>query len=215
MGNVYKARDLELDEMIALKVIRPEIASIASTVELFRREVKLARRVTHPNVARVLRHRRARRNEDLDDGARRRRLRSPRCSTRAARSPSRARSRSGVRCAQASAPRTPAGVIHRDLKPDNVLLSKDGRILVTDFGIARALGADASRTLGAFIGTPAYMAPEQVEGTKVDERTDIYAFRRDALRDAHGALPWQGESPIAVAAARLINPSSRPAQRTR
>jgi len=208
MGNVYKARDLELDETIALKVIRPEIASLASTVELFRREVKLARRVTHANVARVFdigEHDGTKiLTMELVDGDALSALLQG-----GALPIARAIEIGCAICAGVGAAHA-AGVIHRDLKPDNVLLSKDGRVLVTDFGIARALGADASRTLGGFVGTPAYMAPEQVEGTNVDERADIYAFGAMLFEMLTGSLPWQGESPIAVAAARLVNPPPDP-----
>ena len=209
MGNVYKARDLELDETIALKVIRPEIASAPSTVELFRREVKLARRVTHANVARVFdigEHDGTKiLTMELVDGE----SLSALLHTEGALSIARAIEIGCAVCAGVGAAHA-AGVIHRDLKPDNVLLSREGRILVTDFGIARALGADVSRTLGGFVGTPAYMAPEQVEGTAVDERADVYAFGAMLYEMLTGALPWQGESPIAVAAARLINPPPDP-----
>ncbi|HEX4514418.1 MAG TPA: protein kinase, partial [Polyangiaceae bacterium] len=103
------------------------------------------------------------------------------------------------------------GVIHRDLKPDNVLLAKNGRVLVTDFGIARAAqGGEASRTFGGFVGTPAYMAPEQVEGGEVDGRTDVFAFGAMLYEMLTGTIPWAGESPIAVAAARLLHDAPDP-----
>jgi TolB-like protein len=105
-----------------------------------------------------------------------------------------------------------AGVVHRDLKPENVLLASDGRTVVTDFGIARAAaGGDASRTMGAMIGTPAYMAPEQVEGVRdVDERADIYAFGEVLYEMLTGQRAWPGTSLLAVASARLLTPPPDP-----
>jgi serine/threonine-protein kinase len=105
-----------------------------------------------------------------------------------------------------------AGVIHRDLKPDNVLLAKDGRVVLTDFGIARAVrDADSAvRTMGRPIGTPAYMAPEQVKGEDVDARADIYALGAMLFELLTGQRAWPGDSIFAVAAARLTEPPPDP-----
>ena len=102
--------------------------------------------------------------------------------------------------------------MHRDLKPDNVLLARDGRVVLTDFGIARAV-ADAERaaTVGLALGTPAYMAPEQVEGaTDLDARADIYALGAMLYECITGERAWSGESIWALAAARLMNPPPDP-----
>jgi len=207
MGNVYKARDRELDELVALKVLRPEIAGAPGALERFRRELKLARRVTHANVARVF---------DIGE------LGGDRVITmelvvgeslaalvaREGALPVRRvieiASAIGAGVAAAHA----VGVVHRDLKPDNVLLGTDGRTLVTDFGIARvAAGADGDGTVGGIVGTPAYMAPEQVEAAaNVDFRADIYALGEILYEMLTGARAWQGDAVFAVAAARLLSP---------
>jgi serine/threonine-protein kinase len=207
MGNVYKARDLELDEIVALKVLRPELVGAPGSLERFRREVKLARRVTHANVARVF---------DLGeqggdkiitmewiDGE----ALSALLEREAPLPVSRAVELIGAIAAGVGAAHA-AGVVHRDLKPDNVLLAKDGRVLVTDFGIARAVATAV--TVGSFVGTPAYMAPEQVEGTDAGERADVYALGVMLFEMLTGQLPWRGDSVIAIAAARILRPPPDP-----
>jgi serine/threonine-protein kinase len=214
MGNVYKARDLELDELVALKVLRPELVGAPGTLERFRREVKLARRVTHPNVARVfdIGERGGDRILTMEfvDGeslgallAREKRLPVGRVVEIAS-----------AICAGLGAAHA-AGVVHRDLKPDNVLLEKGGRVVLTDFGIARAVAADdAQNTLTAFVGTPAYMAPEQIEvGVPIDARTDLYALGAMLFELLTGERPWQGDTLLVVAAARLLHPPPDPRAR--
>ncbi|HTR54077.1 MAG TPA: serine/threonine-protein kinase, partial [Kofleriaceae bacterium] len=158
MGAVYRARDRELDELVALKVIRAELARDPIMLERFRLEVKLARRVTHGNVARTFE---LGRTADLafctmelvDGEALTRRL------AREHRLP--LADAVGVACAllDGLAAAHAAGVVHRDIKPDNVLVSHDGRIVLADFGVASlATGA------GELSGTPTYMAPEQARG---------------------------------------------------
>jgi TolB-like protein len=207
MGNVYRARDIELDEVVALKVLRPEIASKEGIIERFRREVKLARRVTHPNVARVF---------DIGEHGGDRILTmelvegEPLSALLArGRVPlARAVEIGRAICAGVAAAHG-AGVVHRDLKPDNVMIAKDGRVVVTDFGIARA-AADSARTVG-FVGTPAYMAPEQIdERVVVDHRADVYAFGALLYELMTGERAWQGESLWALAAARLTEPPPDP-----
>ncbi len=209
MGNVYKARDLELDELCALKVLRPELAGAPGVIERFRSEVRLARRVTHPNVARVfdIGERGGERilTMELVDGeplsallAREGRLPLGRLVAVAS-----------AICAGLEAAHA-AGVIHRDLKPDNVLLERGGRVVLTDFGIARAAATDA-RATAALLGTPAYMAPEQIEGqVPVDARADLYALGAMLFELSTGELPWKGETIFAVAAARLLHPPPDP-----
>ncbi|MFO0592623.1 MAG: protein kinase [Polyangiaceae bacterium] len=208
MGNVYRALDRELDEVVALKMLRPEIASNAAALARFRSEVKLARRVTHPSVARVF---------DIGDEGGERYLTmelidgEPLGTTiaRAGRlGAARAIEIACAVCAGLGAAHS-AGVIHRDLKPDNILLARDGRVVVTDFGIARAAGADVKST-GAIVGTPAYMAPEQVEGKPVDARADLYALGAVLFEMLTGEAPWVGDNAFTVAAARLLHPPPNP-----
>jgi serine/threonine-protein kinase len=206
MGNVYKARDLELDEIVALKVLKPELVGEAGALERFRREVKLARRVTHPNVARVF---------DIGERGGEKILtmelvEGEALSSEIVRGPlsvARTLEVAQAICAGVGAAHA-AGVIHRDLKPDNVLIGRDGRVVVADFGIARA--ASATKTLGSFVGTPTYMAPEQVEDGSADGRSDVYAFGAMLYEMLVGEPPWTGDSVFAVAAARLLKPPPDP-----
>jgi eukaryotic-like serine/threonine-protein kinase len=204
MGAVYRVRDTELDEIVALKVLNRELAASPELIERFRREVKLARRVTHPNVARTFdigEHHGTRfltmeyvDGESLSDVVRR----AGRLSLR------RVLEIADALC-QGLAAAHAAAVVHRDLKPDNVIVARDGRIVITDFGIARDPQAGVAQTAaGGMVGTPAYMAPEQVDGSHpIDARTDVYALGVLLYELSTGELPFRGPTAIAIALSRL------------
>lgn len=205
MGSVYRVRDRELDEIVALKMLKRDLVTLPGVLQRFKREVKLARRVTHPNVARTFDIGEHEGEKFLTmeyiDGA----PLSALLARGGALSRARALSIAQAACAGLTAAHD-AGVVHRDFKPDNVLVEKSGRVVVTDFGIARTHVEDPSlgRTLGGAVGTPAYMAPEQVEGAgNVDARADVYAFGVTLFEMLAGELPWQGESAFMLATARL------------
>jgi serine/threonine-protein kinase len=211
MGSVYRARDEELDEIVALKVLRHDLVGEPEMAERFRREVKLARRVTHKNVARVF---------DIGDHGPDKYLtmeyvEGESLSTLIARQGALPVARvieiAMAVCAGLAAAHA-AGVVHRDLKPENLLMEKDGRVVITDFGIARAFVDDGSRTqVGMAIGTPAYMAPEQVQGlSDIDARADIYALGAMLYELFTGDKAWKGDSIVTVAAARLVQPPPDP-----
>lgn len=211
MGSVYRARDVELDEIVALKFLRSELVDSPAMLDRFRREVKLARRVTHPNVARVY---------DIGEHEREKFLSmelisgeplSALLEREGALPLSRALALVAPICEGLAAAHA-VGVVHRDLKPDNVLIASDGRVVISDFGIARsALGGPEGATLGVVVGTPAYMAPEQVEcAPNIDQRADLYALGAMLFEMLTGQLPWQGGSAITVAAARLARPAPNP-----
>ncbi|MBX3191161.1 MAG: protein kinase [Labilithrix sp.] len=207
MGTVYRARDRELEEMVALKVLRKELASSPGALERFRREVKLARRVTHKNVARTF---------DIGEHEGDRFLTMELIEGEMLGSHLARKGRLPLAevvavaldvCAGLSAAHA-AGVLHRDLKPENVIIARDGRAVITDFGIARAASeAELGKTVGGIVGTPAYMAPEQVEGSRdLDARTDLYALGVMLFELLSGAAAWTGESAISIAAARILRP---------
>jgi serine/threonine-protein kinase len=211
MGTVYRARDRELDEIVALKVLRRDLAEAPGILDRFRQEAKLARRVTHRNVARTF---------DIGEHGGDKFLtmelvKGESLATRLARDgalPLAEVARIGIEICEGLAAAHAAGVVHRDLKPDNVLLADDGRVVITDFGIARAIdpGAAAS-TMGAPIGTPAYMAPEQVQGLPdIDARADVYSLGTILYEALTGRRAWFGEAIYSVAIARLTSPPPDP-----
>jgi serine/threonine protein kinase len=174
MGEVYEAEDATLGERVALKTIRGDVASDPRAVERFKREVLLARKVAHPNVCRLFElgtdggllffTRELLEGETL----------AARIAARGRLAVDEARPIATLLCAALEAAHA-AGIVHRDLKATNVILVGQ-RVVVTDFGLARALGGGASDAgqqssmTGAFVGTPAYMAPEQVEGGRWGRR---------------------------------------------
>ena len=211
MGSVYRVRDTHLDEIVALKLLRPDLADAPEMLDRFRREVRLARKVTHRNVARtydigeheggLLLTMELVEGESL----------ATRLSHGGAMSIDAAIGVALDVCAGLAAAHD-AGVVHRDLKPDNILLARDGRAVITDFGIARAhaRGDDGGRTQG-FVGTPAYMAPEQVEGdAEIDGRADLYALGTVIYEMITGSRAWPAPSPLIAAVARLTSPPPDP-----
>src|SRR5581483_4498815 len=179
-------------------------------IERFRQEAKPARKVTHKNVARTF---------DLGEPSREHFLTMELVEgeslshilAREKRLPIAQAVEVALAVCEGLSAAHAAGVVHRDLKPDNVLVGKDGRIVLTDFGIARALESVGKHTQGSPIGTPAYMAPEQLEASpNVDARADQYAFGVMLFEMLTGALPFSGPSPYAIAAARLVQPPPDP-----
>ncbi len=209
MGTVYRARDALLGEHVAIKILKPGLALDPGAVERFRREVKLARRVSHKNVARMFdigehdgEHFLVMElidGESLAAWVRRAPLPLPRTVEIAL-----------AVCAGLGAAHE-AGVIHRDLKPENVMIARDGRPVITDFGVARAVTgavAGAGETeRGVAVGTPWYMAPEQLMAGDIDHRADLWALGV-VLYELVGAVrPFAGDSVAAVAVAQARGPA--------
>jgi tetratricopeptide (TPR) repeat protein len=215
MGEVYEAVDQELSERVAVKTIRPEIAADPTALARFRQEMQLARRITHPNICRLfdLHHSSdspgaplAFLTMELLEGVTLagRLAREGRLSIAAALPIAQQLSDALTAAHQ-------AGVIHRDFKSANVMLvpSPDAppRTVVMDFGLAQSVAMDDSTvsalTRRGMVGTPDYMAPEQLEGGLVSEATDIYAFGVVLYEMVTGTKPFSGDSPLAVALQRL------------
>jgi eukaryotic-like serine/threonine-protein kinase len=207
MGTVYRAMDNELEEVVALKVLKKELAAAKGMLDRFRREVKLARRVTHRNVARTY---------DIGEHGGDRFLTmefiegemlGSMLERRGRLAPFEVLALAADVCAGLGAAHA-ANVLHRDLKPENIIVAKDGRAVITDFGIARAIAeSELARTHGGIAGTPAYMSPEQVEGAPdLDARTDLYALGTMMYELLSGQVAWPGDSIVAIAAGRLLRP---------
>ncbi|WP_434042388.1 MULTISPECIES: protein kinase domain-containing protein [Sorangium] len=211
MGSVYRVRDVELDEVVALKMLRRDLADSAGMIDRFRQEVKLARRVTHRNVARTF---------DFGDHDGEKFL-TMECvdgeslhSVLARTGPMPAQQVIGIGCALCDGlgAAHAAGIVHRDLKPENVLLDRTGRVVITDFGIARASsGPSAGESSGFVLGSPAYMSPEQLTGEPdIDARTDIYALGMILFECLTHRRAWPGAGAIAAAMSRLRSPPPDP-----
>ncbi|WP_399137692.1 Stk1 family PASTA domain-containing Ser/Thr kinase [Streptomyces sp. NBUA17] len=196
MATVYRAVDTRLDRVLALKVMHPALATDATFVDRFIREAKSVARLDHPNVVQV-----------FDQGAqgayvylameyiagctlrdvlRERGALQPRAALDIL---------EPVLAALGAAHR--AGFVHRDMKPENVLIGDDGRVKVADFGLVRAVDTVTSTT-GAVLGTVSYLAPEQIETGTADPRVDVYACGVVLYEMLTGGKPHEGESPAAV-----------------
>jgi tetratricopeptide (TPR) repeat protein/tRNA A-37 threonylcarbamoyl transferase component Bud32 len=197
MGAVYKAQDRELDRVLALKVIRPGLASNAAIVDRFKQEIRLSHKVTHRNVVRMY---------DLsEDGGMRfvtmelvagRDLRSI-LEERGKLPPEEAVDILQQICLALQTAHG-AGILHRDLKPQNVMREDSGRVVVMDFGLARTIEDDRGMTqTGALVGTVDYMSPEQAMGKELDQRSDIFAVGLIGYEMLTGAMPFRAESIVA------------------
>jgi len=199
MAEVYRARDRMLDRPVAVKILFPELSVDRSFVERFRREAQAAANLSHPNIVPVFDW-----GEDggtyyivmeFVDG----RTLSAILRGAGPLHPDRAAEiAADVAGALSYAHRH--GVVHRDVKPGNVLITEEGVVKVTDFGIARALNTEESLTqTGAVMGTATYFSPEQAEGIGVDARSDIYSLGVVLFEMVTGRPPFLGESPVSVA----------------
>lgn len=197
MGHVFQARDRETGDVLALKILRPEIAMDATMAERFKNELRLARRITHKNVCRIYDFNRidalACISMEYVDGET---LRA--CIDRTGPLPiARVRALASQLCAGLSEAHAQS-IVHRDLKPENIMITKSGAAKIMDFGIARSANAGATLTQ-ALIGTPAYMAPEQVQGKTADARSDIYALGLILYECVTGRRAFTAPTPVAIA----------------
>ena len=197
MGNVYKARDRETGETVALKLLKPEIASDQAMMDRFKNELLFARKITHKNVCRVYEFNRvgnvAYTSMEFVDGES---LRS--VLNRFGGLPVRKAVNVATQICSGLKEAHAQGIVHRDLKPENVMVDAQGNVKIMDFGIARSMEA-ATRMTGGTVGTPAYMAPEQVAGKPVDYRTDIYSLGLILYEMFTGTPAFHAENPVAVA----------------
>src|SRR5271157_1649968 len=196
MGAVYKARDLEVDRTVGLKVIRPDLAGNPAILARFKQELVLARQVTHRNIIRIYDLNEADgvkfitmeyiEGEDLRTILTREGKVPPKEAIQILRQA----------CAGLQAAHT-EGVIHRDLKPSNVMCDAAGRVVIMDFGLARTVQGDGMTRTGMMVGTMEYMSPEQAMGKELDSRSDQFALGIIFYELLSGFMPYQADSAIA------------------
>jgi serine/threonine-protein kinase len=211
MGQVFRVTDLATGRTLALKVLRAVEGEDADRARRFSREIQILTRLHHPAVLRILDWGESAAGlffvtelvdgEDLKMAIRRR---GPWAPAEAA--------ALGATIAEALAAAHAQGIVHRDVKPNNVMIGSDGSVLLLDFGLARGAGIDLTtltRT-GTILGTPGYMSPEQFDAHGVDERSDVYSLGVVLFEVLTGRLPFTGQTPIAVALGHKTEPPPLP-----
>ena len=209
MAQVYLARDLLLDRPVALKVLFPELSVDRAFVERFRREAKAAANLTHPNIVSVL---------DWGQGENTYFIVMEYVDGRTLSSMLRDGPLDAVRAASIGSDVAAAldfahrrGVIHRDVKPGNVLINNSEQVKVADFGIARAIGTSEDLTqTGSVMGTATYFSPEQAQGYGVDPRSDVYSLGVVLYEMVAGQAPFAGDSPVSIAYKHVKEPPPAP-----
>ncbi len=198
MGNVYRVYDTKIKEEVALKLLKPEIASDKRTIERFSNELKFARKIRHQNVCQMFELMEEEgthfitmeyvSGEDLKSFIR-----------RVGKLPSGKAITIAKQVCEGLVEAHKLGVIHRDLKPSNIMVDDEGNARIMDFGIARSLKAEGITGEGVIIGTPEYMSPEQVEGKEANQQSDIYALGVILYEMVTGQIPFEGDTPFSIA----------------
>jgi serine/threonine protein kinase/tetratricopeptide (TPR) repeat protein len=208
MGHVYKALDKEINEEVAIKLLKPEIVSDETTVERFRNELILSRKIAHKNICKMY-HLATEgqtpyitmeyvEGEDLKRYVKRHGKLSNEDAISIAK-----------QVCEGLIEAHELGIVHRDLKPQNIMIDEQGRAKIMDFGIARSVEAPGVTQTGIMIGTPAYLSPEQAEGIEADPRADIYALGVVLFEMVTGSVPFKGDTALSVA---LKHKSAQPAE---
>jgi eukaryotic-like serine/threonine-protein kinase len=197
MGAVYKAHDRELERNVALKLIRAELARNPEILQRFKQEIILARQVTHRNVIRIF---------DIGQAGGHKYITMEYLEGRDLRAvlrekgklPPEEAAKIVLQICRALEAAHSEGVIHRDLKPQNIMLDANGRAYVMDFGIARSAYLPGMTQTGALVGTPEYMSPEQAKGEKLDERSDLFSLGVILYELLTGTSPYHSDTPLAT-----------------
>jgi serine/threonine protein kinase len=198
MGRVYRVEDTKIREEIALKLLKPEIAVDKKTIERFRSELKIARKIRHKNICGMY---------DLGEEKGAHYITMEYVPGEDLRSFMKRSKQLSILTAVALAKQVceglaeahRLGVVHRDLKPQNIMIDREGNAHIMDFGIARMMHTAELTEAGAIIGTPHYMSPEQVDGEVIDQRADIYSLGVMIYEMVTGLVPFKGDSAMTVA----------------
>jgi serine/threonine-protein kinase len=213
MGMVYKARDIELDDMVALKTLRPGSMIDPGQLDRLKAELKIARKITHPNVVRTYDFGEVNNTPFISmEFVRGMTLRY--LLTQSGKLPYSAALRLARQICAGLQAAHEVGVLHRDIKPENVILTPQGNAKLMDFGIARPLrkGEITSGEEGMFVGTPNYAAPEALSGEDTDARADIYSFGVMLTEMFCGKLPFKGSDTMEIYIAHLEKPPIKPSE---
>ena len=211
-GTVYKAKDSELGEVVAIKTLRPEMVRNAESRERFKDEIRLTRRITHRNVVRT---------HDFGESDGLWYLTMEYVEGLTVRELLDVRGKLGVepalaigiQLAESLVVAHEMGVIHRDIKPQNLLLDDAGVLKVMDFGVARLIESTATHTQdGMIVGTPMYMSPEQLTGEPIDARADLYAVGVVLFEILTGELPLSSPTVMGLFTKVLNEPARRPSE---
>ena len=198
MGRVYKVHDTRIKEKVALKLLKPEIASDREMIERFSNELKLARKIRHKNICGMF---------DIGEAEGAHFITMEYVSGEDLKTMIRMSTgltigtvlSIGKQICQGLTEAHSLGVVHRDLKPQNIIIDKGGNAKIMDFGIARSIREKGITGAGVMIGTPEYMSPEQTEARDVDQRSDIYSLGIILYEMATGRVPFEGETALSVA----------------
>jgi serine/threonine protein kinase len=209
MGRVYKVYDKKIKEVVALKLIRPEISADENTIARFNNELRLARKISHRHVCTMFDVGEEGPSQFITmeyvpgEDLKRFIKRSGQLTVGKAVSITK-------QVCEGLAEAHHLGIIHRDLKPQNIMIDENGNTRIMDFGIARFLEGEGMTTQGVMIGTPDYMAPEQAELEGVDQRSDIYALGIILFEMVTGRVPFEGKTPLSVAMKHKNQPPPDP-----
>src|SRR3954465_4344487 len=208
MGAVYLAEDQGLGRRVAIKILNDRHAADDSFIERFRREAKNAAGLSHPNIVSIY---------DRGEAEGTYYIAMEYLDGRSLKELIVGRGPAPIKTAIDYARQTLAavgfahrqGIVHRDIKPHNVIVNPEGRLKVTDFGIARS-GASQMTEAGSIIGTAQYLSPEQARGAHVDQRSDIYSVGVVLYEMLTGEVPFGGDTPVEIAMKHLSNVPSAP-----
>ncbi len=211
MGVVFKARDRDLDDLVALKMLKREVAHDSALVERLKSELKLARKITHPNILRTFDFGEIDGNPFISmEYVRGLTLRV--LLERSGRLPYSAGLRLARQLTSGLAAAHAQGIIHRDIKPENIILDSQGNAKLMDFGLARPVTrlTPGQTQAGLVVGTPHYLAPEQLEGKEPDQRADVYACGVVLFEVFTGHLPFGGNNVMEIVLKHLKEPPAAP-----